>query len=125
MLTWLGIDKEQLKSLRENAVDLTPFQRDEQGRYAWDRWELEAIAAGVDKDLAGLGRAVMREAVQHDWTKKLKAECGWKDTGKKMLALAHRDPAAAKERWGYLLDTDGDRGRWNEKTGDWVPFRKE
>ena len=35
------------------------------GNYPWDDWERAALAAGVPKDLAGLGRLTMREAYQH------------------------------------------------------------
>ena len=37
------------------------------GAYPWDDWQWEALAAGLDARLAALGRAVMREAYQHDW----------------------------------------------------------
>ena len=37
------------------------------GSYPWDFWEQRALARGVPRDLAGLGRAVMREADQHGW----------------------------------------------------------
>lgn len=58
-LALLGLSKEQFATLQEEARDRTPFERDEHGRYAWDRWQERAIAAGVTKDLASLGRAVM------------------------------------------------------------------
>lgn len=35
------------------------------GQYPWDFWEKRALARGVRRELAGLGRAVMREANQH------------------------------------------------------------
>ena len=37
------------------------------GQYPWDDWERDALAAGVPKDLAGLGRLTVREAYQHAW----------------------------------------------------------
>jgi hypothetical protein len=66
--------------------------------------------------------AVMREAVQHDWDEDLKAECGWQDDGQAMLALAIIDAPRVKRRWEWLLETDGERGQWNDKTGDWERF---
>jgi len=42
------------------------------GAYPWDDWQREALAAGLSPDLAALGRAVMREAYQHDWCDRLK-----------------------------------------------------
>jgi hypothetical protein len=41
------------------------------GSFPWDDWQIEAVAAGVGPDLASLGRAVMREAYQHDWCDRL------------------------------------------------------
>ena len=97
---------------------------DAQGDYAWDRWEAQALEAGLDKDLAGLGRAVMREAVQHDWDSDLKAECGWLDAGQAMQKLGLRDGEAANKRWRYLLQTDGERGYWTQD-GEWLSLRPE
>ena len=39
--------------------------------YPWDGWERWAIARGLEADLAGLGRAVIREASQHCWEDRL------------------------------------------------------
>ena len=102
------------------TFDRTPFRRDEQGRYAWDLWKERAATAEVEKELVQLGRDLMREAVQHDWSQQLKAECGWEDDGEKMLQLALQEPYRARNRWRFLLDTDGNRGRWEDKTGDWL-----
>jgi hypothetical protein len=96
---------------------LDHLRPDTQGRYAWDRWQRLALEAGLDPHLAGLGRSLMREAVQHDWSARLKAECGWLDGGQAMLALALADGPAAEERWHYLLETDGERGQWLD--GEW------
>ncbi len=89
------------------------------GHYPWDDWERTALAAGVPKELAGLGRLTMREAYQHDWTYKLKSLCGWNDNGRRMTKLALRSPKTAEKRWQRLLDTDGYRGEYDEKTGQW------
>jgi hypothetical protein len=79
----------------------------EYGDYPWDHWYQRAKAAGLGDVLAELGRAVMREADQHAWSEDLQAECGWKDDGAAMLALALDDPQRARERWQWLMDTDG------------------
>lgn len=113
--------RRELEPAPEPVDYLSHLRPDDSGAYAWDRWENQARAAGLAQDLAGLGRAVMREAVQHDWTPELKAECGWTDYGQAMLKLALRDGAAAEERWKYLLETDGQRGRWLPN-GDWQSF---
>lgn len=105
--------------LLQGADESTPWHRpDAAGSYAWDRWQTRAQAAGLDPELAGLGRAVMREAAQHDWDSDLKTECGWLDAGQAMLELALRDGPAAAERWRELLRTDGERGYFTDD-GEW------
>lgn len=118
--SWLDGELAQMKSETSlgPAEDLSRLRPDAQGRYAWDRWQAKALAAGLSEDLAGLGRAVIREAVQHDWVAGLQAECGWSDDGQAMLELAQRDAAAATRRWTFLLETDGLRGRWTPD-GEW------
>ena len=93
------------------------------GHYPWDDWQAEALAAGVSEALTGLVRAVMREAFQHDWSRRLKSLCGWRDDGKRMIKLALSSPDTARKRWQRLLDTDGYRGQYNEKTGEWESFQ--
>lgn len=78
------------------------------GDHAWDHWQAWAVEDGISEELAGLGRAVIREASQNNWTDELKAECGWSDSGESMLHLAKTDPERARIRWGYLLESDGD-----------------
>jgi hypothetical protein len=90
------------------------------GQYPWDDWERDALAAGVPKDLAGLGRLTVREAYNHGWDDRLKSLCGWYDQGRRMIRLALRSPKTAEKRWNRLLDTDGLRGRYDEKTGQWI-----
>jgi hypothetical protein len=92
------------------------------GHYPWDDWERAALAAGVPKDLAGLGRLTMREAYQHQWGDRLKSLCGWRDDGKRMIKLALRSPGTAEKRWQRLLDTDGLRGEYDEQTGQWTSY---
>lgn len=90
------------------------------GHYPWDDWERDALAAGVPKDLAGLGRLTVREAYQHDWSDRLKSLCGWYDRGQRMIKLALRSPRTAEKRWQRLLDTDGYRGEYDAQTGQWI-----
>lgn len=89
------------------------------GKYPWDDWERDALAAGVPQDLAGLGRLTVREAYQHGWDDRLKSLCGWYDQGQRMIKLALRSPETARKRWQRLLDTDGYRGEYDPKTGEW------
>ena len=92
------------------------------GQYPWDDWERAALARGVETPLANLGRAVMREAYQHDWEPLLQAVCGWEDEGEAMIALALEHPKHAQWTWQKLLDTDGCRGSYHPKTGAWVSW---
>jgi hypothetical protein len=92
------------------------------GNYPWDHWERAALAAGVPKGLAGLGRLTMREAYQHQWDARLQSLCGWNDEGERMMQLALRSPKTAQKRWQRLLDTDGYRGEYDEKTGQWISW---
>ena len=86
------------------------------GSYPWDFWETRALEAGLANELAVLGRAVMREAVQHNWRPQLQAECGWNDEGEEMLELALSEAKQAAERWEHLLQTDGEIGFFNPET---------
>jgi len=88
------------------------------GHYPWDDWQRKALAKGVPEALAGLGRAVMREAFQHDWPEALKSRCGWHDEGLRMIQIALRSPKTAEKRWQRLLETDGGRGEWQD--GRWI-----
>lgn len=90
------------------------------GQYPWDDWERAALARGVAKELANLGRAVMREAYQHGWEPRLQKLCGWEDDGEAMIALALGAPKRARSAWEKLLDTDGGRGSYHPKTGEWI-----
>lgn len=92
------------------------------GNYPWDDWEKVALAKGVPPELAALGRAVFREAYQHGWDERLKALCGWRDDGQRMLKLALRSPRAAGKRWQRLMETDGYRGEYDAQTGEWKSF---
>jgi hypothetical protein len=82
----------------------------EYGHYPWDDWERHARACGLDADLAGLARLLIREAFQHDWPDWLKPVCGWSDDGRALLDFALLRPKAARRQWDILFRTDGLRG---------------
>lgn len=90
------------------------------GNYPWDDWHRHALARGLDTELAGLGRLLIREAYQHDWTDELKALCGWRDDGQALLAFALRAPKTARRQWDILMRTDGLRGDYPSPTAHWT-----
>jgi hypothetical protein len=90
--------------------------------YPWDDWERWAVSQGLDRDLAALARLTIREAYQHQWSDRLKSLCGWRDDGGRMLRLALRSPKTAAKRWNRLLETDGLRGEYDGKTGQWISY---
>jgi hypothetical protein len=51
------------------------------GNYPWDNWHRHALARGLDAELAGLGRLLVREAFNHGWESWLQSLCGWSDDG--------------------------------------------
>jgi len=108
---WLVEPLDEVPRLRDDEVMGCIY-----GHYPWDGWQRWAFTHGVPIDLATLGRAVIREAWQHGWDEELRAECGWRDDGRGMLALALTDPKRAEARWSELLDTDG--GRVDPQTGE-------
>ena len=99
------------------------------GSYPWDQWERAALAGGLARELATLGRAIMREASQHCWCGRLQAECGWSDGGRAMLARALGKPVRTAARWNWLMQTDGqrfepwDHDAYNEDSPCWKSFR--
>ena len=90
------------------------------GQYPWDDWERAALAVGVSKDLAGLGRLTMREAYQHQWDDRLKSLCGWRDEGTAhdeagvAFARSRRKTlaAAARHRRRLARGCDAQTGQW-------------
>lgn len=76
-------------------------------RFVWDEWELYALHEGLTEEMASLGRAVMRECMQHTWPQKFWKEVG-PSAGMSMLSLAKNNAAQAKARWEHLLETDGE-----------------
>lgn len=90
------------------------------GHYPWDDWERWALACGLDADLAGLGRLLVREAYNHGWEPCLQSLCGWSDDGQALLAFALRSPQAARRQWDILMRTDGLRGDHPARSTDWT-----
>ncbi|RYD26705.1 MAG: hypothetical protein EOP86_25555 [Verrucomicrobiaceae bacterium] len=101
------------------------------GAYPWDDWQREALAAGLSPELAALGRAVMREAYQHNWCAQLKYESGIDnpDTAAGMILCAKSQPYLTESRWQWLLETDGlrfdpwHRAEWQESSPEWNEMR--
>jgi hypothetical protein len=116
------VEKSRKSSLTGRPESELPKPRLRQTAYPWDEWQRVALGRGVPEDLAALGREVMREADQHAWDAPLKALCGWEDEGEAMVGLALLAPQRARYVWRKLLATDGCRGHWDEKTGQWVSW---
>ena len=55
--------------------------RCEPGAYPWDEWATRARGAGVPEDLLQTGRALVREAYQHNWPDSLCILSGWRYVG--------------------------------------------
>jgi hypothetical protein len=90
------------------------------GGYPWDDWERYALDRGLDVELAGLGRLLIREAYNHGWELWLQNLCGWGDDGAALLALAFRAPKSARRQWDILMRTDGLRGDYPGRSTDWT-----
>ncbi len=71
--------------------------------YPWDRWQIKALASGVDRDLTRLGRSLIRAGHQTDWGDHHPYEWGGADDGLEMLELALKDPQRAKSVWSRLI----------------------
>lgn len=117
-----GLTPSGQKTLPRPRLDLDAVLGCSYGEYPWDDWQRWAIAQGVTEEMAALGRSIIREAYQHGWTDQMKSLCGWNDNGQRMTKLALRSPEKARKRWERLLETDGNRGCYNPKTGEWVSF---
>lgn len=87
-----------------SVTSLMPY-----GAYPWDDWQRFALAAGLSPELAALGRQLMREADQHCWCERLRAECGWNDGGRAMLSRLLAQPRRTAARLNWLYETDGQR----------------
>jgi hypothetical protein len=100
------------------------------GHYPWDDWERHALARGLDAELAGLGRLLIREAFNHGWETWLQNLCGWSDDlpaprlrqagGQALLAFALRAPKTARRQWDILMRTDGLRGDYPARSTSWT-----
>lgn len=90
------------------------------GHYPWDDWHGWVLAQGLDADLAGFGRLLVREAFNHGWEPWLQACCGWGDDGAALLAFALRSPQAARRQWDILMRTDGLRGDYPPRSTEWT-----
>ncbi|MGC9128105.1 MAG: hypothetical protein ACP5GA_05155 [Acidithiobacillus sp.] len=69
----------------------------------WDEWRERALTFGVPRELAELGSTLMRESYFQRWPLAVQEACGWEDDGFAMLALARRDPEAARRHWQEIL----------------------
>jgi hypothetical protein len=90
------------------------------GGYPWDDWERFALSRGLDAELAGLGRLLVREAFNHGWEPWLQSVCGWSDDGRALLDFALRAPRQAQRQWDILMRTDGLRGDYPARSADWT-----
>jgi hypothetical protein len=99
------------------------------GCWPWDDWERMALAAGLSRELASLGRSLMREADQHCWCERLRRECGWNDDGKAMLQRLLAQPRRTAARLNWLYATDGlrfdpwEHNEFYEDSPCWKPLR--
>jgi len=90
------------------------------GHYPWDVWERYALSRGLDAELAGLARLLIREAFNHAWAFWLQNLCGWGDDGQALLTFGLRAPKAARRQWDILMRTDGLRGDYPKRSTDWT-----
>lgn len=92
----------------------------EYGHYPWDQWERWALAEGLEAEVAGQGRLLIREAINHGWDPRLVLLCGWgSDDGRALLDQALRSPKRALRQWDILMRTDGLRGDYPPRSTDW------
>jgi len=86
--------------------------------YHWDFWAEDMLERGLDRDLAILGRAVIRETDQHRWGG-LAARLA---CGHVVEELMTRAPQLAARLYDVLLETDGLRYAWveDEKSSEMV-----
>jgi len=109
-----------MKTSPPPKLDLEAVLSCEYGHYPWDDWERWAMAQGLNRNLAGQGRLLIREAYQHAWDDYLKVHCGWRDDGQALLAQALRSPKTALRQWDVLMRTDGLRGDYRSRCLDWT-----
>lgn len=99
----------------EAETSSTPPQRvyPEPPTYEWDFWAQDALECGIAPELVSLGRAVKREVVQHNWSRRV-AELCCDEVMEQMLVKA---PRMATRLYDLLLETDGLRCAWEEEDG--------
>lgn len=91
-----------------NEVITSPGQRP--GPFPWDEWEKATKARGMERTLAELGRAVIREAENHNWSQPLRSLCD-PDELEGLLFCA---PFLGRRLCEILLETDGLRVAFTE-----------
>lgn len=103
-----------------NPTDPNPDYRPT--RYEWDYWEEDALERGLDLELATLGRAVLREAVNHNWSPMLREVC----SEMTLDEILFKAPDLGKRLFTVLLETDGLRVAFAEgdpTTSDMIELR--
>ena len=83
------------------------------GAWPWDHWENAAKERGMERTLASLGRDVIRDADQHNWSEPLRELCA----GGNLLELLTRSPYLGRRLCEILLETDGLRVAYREEKG--------
>jgi len=78
-------------------------------KYDWNIWLACALAHGLKEEVAILGRDCYREAYGIPGMTICKKNVDGKDNGQAMLQFALKNPKAAKKRWRFLMETDGER----------------
>lgn len=81
--------------------------------YQWDFWAQYALEQGIAPELVSLGRSVKREVLQHGWSHRV-AELCCDEVMERLLVEA---PQFATRLYDLLLETDGLRVAWAEKSG--------
>jgi hypothetical protein len=97
----------------EEPDDLT--ERLPTDRAWWEDWHAEAIAAGVEHDVAEAGRALIRVLYEEDgppdhWDEEIASLSGLDDDGLAMIQLALLRPRTALRVWRRIAETSGLRG---------------
>ena len=82
----------------------------EVGQYPWDETQRLARTMGFSEDDARLIWEVQREAPNHSWSVYSWLEVGVLDPDQKDFLHELRDEPQWRERFGYLLETDDERG---------------
>ena len=118
----------RLTPLSRTLVPVTPpprldpeeVFRSDVGHFPWDEWERWALAEGLDVEIAGQARLLIREAFNHGWNERLMSLCGWRDDGQELFRLARSSPKEALYLWDILMRTDGLRGDYLPGSTDWT-----